>query len=381
MTDATQKTEFAPAERAPVDEVRRQAMRLRQAPLSRQTLDAVPAIMMILNRQRQIVSANNLLTQRLGLLRPEDVLDLRPDEAFLYVHAAESEGSTCGAVKAVLSSQKGCPAVEECRIATEQGDGLDLRVWTTPLEAENELDTIFTVSDITDEKRRRAPERIYFHDVLNVASGLQGFSELLSQAGAGDSGEFRTVIHQLAASLIEENQAQRDLAAAETGELQVKPVSVSSLALFGELVEAYRRRPDFAGRDIRVAGDSADAALQTDRVLLRRVLGNLLKNALEASRAGDTVTLAARPSGDAVMFTVHNPTVMPEDVQLQMFQRSFSTKGTGWGLGTYSVKLVTERYLKGRVSFVSGPDLGTCFTVRVPLRIQETAAATLGRMS
>jgi CheY-like chemotaxis protein len=58
---------------------------------------------------------------------------------------------------------------------------------------------------------------------------------------------------------------------------------------------------------------------------------------------------------------------MAPHVQLQMFQRSFSTKGRGRGIGTYSVKLLTEKYLKGRVAFTSDPLTGTTFSVMVPL--------------
>ncbi len=57
---------------------------------------------------------------------------------------------------------------------------------------------------------------------------------------------------------------------------------------------------------------------------------------------------------------------MPREVQLQIFQRSFSTKGLGRGLGTYSVRLLTERYLKGSVSFTSSAEFGTTFRVRCP---------------
>lgn len=67
------------------------------------------------------------------------------------------------------------------------------------------------------------------------------------------------------------------------------------------------------------------------------------------------------------MFWVHNPTVMPRKVQLQVFQRSFSTKGKGRGLGTYSVKFLSERYLQGQVFFASTPETGTTFTVHYPL--------------
>ncbi len=51
---------------------------------------------------------------------------------------------------------------------------------------------------------------------------------------------------------------------------------------------------------------------------------------------------------------------------MQMFHRSFSTKGTGRGLGTYSMKLLSERYLGGSVTFRSIPGEGTTFTARYP---------------
>lgn len=60
---------------------------------------------------------------------------------------------------------------------------------------------------------------------------------------------------------------------------------------------------------------------------------------------------------------------MPYDVQLQVFQRSFSTKGIGRGLGTYSIRLLSERYLSGRVSFTSTPEAGTTFYAWYPLEL------------
>jgi sensor histidine kinase regulating citrate/malate metabolism len=96
----------------------------------------------------------------------------------------------------------------------------------------------------------------------------------------------------------------------------------------------------------------------------------MIKNALEACQPGQTVTVGCQQDGADVLFWVHNPTVMPLNVQLQMFQRSFSTKGQGRGLGTYSMKLLSERYLKGRVAFTSREGEGTRFTVVYPRSIQ-----------
>jgi len=50
-----------------------------------------------------------------------------------------------------------------------------------------------------------------------------------------------------------------------------------------------------------------------------------------------------------------------------LFQRSFSSKGSGRGLGTYSMKLFGEKYLDGEVSFESDRIKGTTFTISLPL--------------
>jgi sensor histidine kinase regulating citrate/malate metabolism len=58
---------------------------------------------------------------------------------------------------------------------------------------------------------------------------------------------------------------------------------------------------------------------------------------------------------------------MSQEIQLQIFQRSFSTKGEARGIGTYSIKMFTEQYLGGKVSFVSNPTEKTVFSISLPM--------------
>jgi signal transduction histidine kinase len=90
---------------------------------------------------------------------------------------------------------------------------------------------------------------------------------------------------------------------------------------------------------------------------------NLLKNSLEATPQEGIVTAGCDAFDDKIRFWVRNESVMPQEVQMRIFQRSFSTKGKGRGLGTYSIRLMTENYLNGKVSFVSNETEGTVFSV------------------
>jgi sensor histidine kinase regulating citrate/malate metabolism len=89
--------------------------------------------------------------------------------------------------------------------------------------------------------------------------------------------------------------------------------------------------------------------------LLRRVHPNLIQNTLKGSSPGQTVTLSLTNEG-VPTFPVHNLGVMEEETRLQVFQRSFSSKAEpGRGIGVYSAKLLTEKYLHGSVSSTPRP--------------------------
>jgi signal transduction histidine kinase len=124
-------------------------------------------------------------------------------------------------------------------------------------------------------------------------------------------------------------------------------------------------------RSILIDPQAIEHKLFSDFSLLTRVLGNMCKNALEAIGPEETVTLSCSGSDGKIRFSVHNPGKIPEKAQLQIFQRSFSTKGSGRGLGTYSIKLLSEQYLQGKVGFTSSPAEGTVFFAEYPESIEN----------
>ena len=364
------------ARRAAPQEIERQTRLFANNKLLGFLPNAVPCILLAVNEHRQIVFANERL---LDLLTPEQrkagVLGRRPGEVLDCAHASEDKDgcgatescSLCGAANAVLTGLDGSNDVEECRILRANGEALDLRVWTTPVAMDGARFTIVAALDISHEKRRQALEHIFLHDVGNVASGLKWYVELLQKGNPDSSAEFHDAIGRLSRELLDEIDGQRTLVRAESGQLVLTPERLGTRQLLQEAVQLYRQHPVAHDRHLCLDPNAEDVAFVSDRTLLSRVLCNLIKNALEACRAGETVTVGAAARGESIEFQVHNPGVMPRAVQLQIFRRSFSTKGAGRGLGTYSIKLLTERYLRGRVSFTSTAAQGTTFMVRYPL--------------
>ncbi|MBP7050365.1 MAG: HAMP domain-containing histidine kinase [Phycisphaerae bacterium] len=377
MTAKKMATKFAPAERASPEEVVRQSQLFTGKRFLGMLPDMMPCVLMVLNEHRQIIFSNQRLAD---LVSPErrgkSLLGLRPGEALDCTHGFESEGgcgttefcSLCGAVHAILAGQSGHGDIQECRIIRKHNsEAVDLRIWTTPVVVGEERFTICAALDISHEKRRQALEHIFLHDIYNVAYGLSWYADFLRKGTPDKVEEYADTIHRLCGELIDEIDAQRILLRAESGELTLKPERVSSLQVLHEMIAIYRRHPASHDRELHLDEQAADVALVCDKTLLARILGNMVKNALEACHARETVTVGCTAANSMAKFWVHNPGHMSREVQLQIFQRSFSTKGRGRGLGTYSIKLLTERYLKGSVSFTSTPKAGTTFSVYCPL--------------
>lgn len=381
-------THFAPAGRDTPEELRRRWQVVERAPLLRAAIDAMAQVVLILNERRQTVAVNRCLACLLEH-KKADPLGKRPGEVFECVHAeAGPDGcgtdwhcAACGAVEAILESGRVRGQVtRECRMTVKAPEGfvaMDLRATATLVEVEGERFTVCSIDDVGDEKRLHVLQRMFFHDVLNTAGGIRGYAQVLQEglSTGPDAQRDLARMAQLTDDLIELVHSQRDLVGAEGNRLEVRAEPLRTREFAATLVALYGSHSVAAGRSL-VLGPIWDGQLVTDRRLLGRVLGNLVKNALEATLPGGTVTLACADLGPEVQFSVHNPGVMPPEVQLQVFQRSFSTKeGTGRGIGLYSAKLFGERYLGGKIDFVSREPEGTTFRVTLSKAIPGTAAS------
>jgi signal transduction histidine kinase len=373
-------TQYAPAERAAPEDLDTQRRYFSDAWFFGELLHYVPDMVMIVNGQRQVVYANRSVLEITGAKDLAAVVGKRPGEVLRCKHSDESEGGCgttaycryCGAVNSILASQKGRFAVEEWRLTVEREGGeaaLDLKVWASPMQFGGQRFTFLAIGDIGEEKKRLFLERIFLHDVMNTASALRGFSKLLGTESLDQytRKEFSRRIASLSNRIIDEIEAHRELLAAEHDELTPEVARLNSVQLLTEVFDAYNRPDILDDRGLGIAAGSDAVEFESDRTLLQRVLGNMVKNGIEASIPGERVTMGCRADGTQVAFWVQNPTYMPEKVRLQIFNRSFSTKGSDRGLGTYSMKFLTERYLGGEIGFTSSEDEGTTFTARYPL--------------
>lgn len=145
----------------------------------------------------------------------------------------------------------------------------------------------------------------------------------------------------------------------------------------GEAVRRITAR-DLAGEAVAQLADAqrprvdvvldGEALLAVPTLAVARSIGALLRNGLDASAAGDRVTLRVRTSPSAVEFVVidrgHG---MTPEVLHRVSEPFFTTKepGKGMGLGAFLVRSLAER-LGGELRYESAPGQGTTSTLALP---------------
>ena len=344
-------------------------------------LDLLQEIVIITNISRQIVFANQKALNLTTVDRKEDIYGLLPGKAFncKYEHDAEQPcGETphcarCGSLFALIQSSMGNSTVKEfsfTRYIHGRVETLDVKVAAYPVLFCSEKFIFFTMTDISHEKRRNALEHVFYHDVLNTAGGIRGLASLMIDNNFTDIEFIRDklkLFHRFSDNLIQEIETQRIISYAEIEELDVSIDPFDPCALIEEIASFYKHHQVCEGKTIQLIKEGGSILMESDRNLVSRVLGNMLKNALEATEKGGTVDFGYRVENGKVEFQTRNAGYIPKNIQLQIFSRSFSTKGLRRGLGTYGMKMISEQFLEGKVFFYSSENEGTVFKAVYPV--------------
>jgi signal transduction histidine kinase len=109
---------------------------------------------------------------------------------------------------------------------------------------------------------------------------------------------------------------------------------------------------------------------------VKQILYNLILNAIQASPAGETVTVQIAGDQDEIAVAVEDQGPgIPADVLPRIFDPFFSTKTdathVGMGLGLSVSRSVIEA-LGGRIEVESEPGQGSTFTAVFPVRVDAT---------
>jgi signal transduction histidine kinase/DNA-binding NarL/FixJ family response regulator len=159
-----------------------------------------------------------------------------------------------------------------------------------------------------------------------------------------------------------------DLSRLDAGHIRPQMQHASLDAILERLRSQYADLAESGGLALDL--DGGGTSVYTDPVLLERILGNLIANAIRYTERG-SVEVVALPDQDAVLVEVRDTGIgIPERDQARVFDEFFQggnahrDRRTGLGLGLAIVRRLAS-ILDVAVSLESAEGKGTCFTLRV----------------
>jgi len=371
------ETYFAPAKRTDPKTFEDQIKAVSHSVVMSTLLTTMAGLLLVLNQDRQVVALNSEFLKHIGIDDPEKVLGLRLGQILSCEHADELPngcGTTpdcvsCGAAISIMAAIDDDRETQRvCALSAEKDqvkNDVCLLVRAKPIVVEKRRWILLFAQDVTKQHFWVNLERVFFHDISNIMSILVGNVELALDDHPDD--EIIKELEQAALRLSAEVSLQKSLAREKDATYLSNKSKIPLKNIRDELRLVVSGHGQGKNKQVIEDWQNEDKTVLTDSILVIKILSNMVINALEATPEGGTIRIRSRFENNDVIFEVANDQAIPQDLSNRIFQRHFSTKsGPGWGLGTYSMKLFGERYLKGRVSFTSSEETGTVFSLAIP---------------
>jgi signal transduction histidine kinase len=208
------------------------------------------------------------------------------------------------------------------------------------------------------------------HEIRNPLSTIGMNLELLAEELAEeDSARARRMTKRISA-LQEECSSLEDilnafLQFARAGELKLHEGNLNEEV--SEYISFLDPQARAAHVELRPHLDAALPSVQMDTGLVRQVLANLGRNALQAMPTGGSLDFLTQRKDDRVILQVIDTgNGMTDATRKQMFDAFFSTRSGGSGLGLPTVRRIVEAH-QGTISCESESGRGTRFTISLPM--------------
>lgn len=181
------------------------------------------------------------------------------------------------------------------------------------------------------------------HEIRNPLGSISGSIEMLREASGLTEEDRRLcdIVHREAARLNHLVSDMMDLA----GPKRPEPQEVDVDALAREVVALASRSDRSGSGDVTVtyAGPGRPTIAWCDPAQMRQVLWNLVRNGVQATGAGTTVTVSVRSTRDRIELAVtdEGPGIAPEAAE-KIFDAFYTTRAGGAGIGLAVVRRIID---------------------------------------
>ena len=211
------------------------------------------------------------------------------------------------------------------------------------------------------------------HELRTPVSVVRATADVMLSRDHRDESEYREAVTIVGAQARRLGRLVDDmlvLARADAGGYPIRPVDL----YLDELVDDCRRAVAVLAteRGVTIRSQaSPEIPLRGDEDLLRRLILNVLQNAVQHTPSGRSVAVEIRQDAEAVRVLVidEGAGIPPEDQQRifdRFVQLDASRRGQGTGLGLPIARWIAEAHSGTLVLERSGPD-GSTFSVSLPI--------------
>ncbi|MEO0248656.1 MAG: HAMP domain-containing sensor histidine kinase [candidate division WOR-3 bacterium] len=201
------------------------------------------------------------------------------------------------------------------------------------------------------------------HDLKSPLVAIAGFAMRIKE-GKGDATQAAQMIVETAQGM--EKTAVGLLGFARPVELELKEEAVADI--LRRVYDVCQEKARHAEVTLNIDMPGEQVMVSLDGLQMQRALTNLVDNAIDASRKGQSVNVRILVEGEHIAIRVRDHgSGMDADTLHNLFVPFYSTKSKGTGLGLATAKKIIDQH-QGTIHVESRPGTGTEITVRLPLQ-------------
>jgi PAS domain S-box-containing protein len=215
------------------------------------------------------------------------------------------------------------------------------------------------------------------HELRSPLTAILGYTGLMLGAAPGslDAERQAEFLARIAASgdyMLRLVNNLLDLRRMESGVEQLQPSTIHVDRILQLVVAMARPRATEKQVELTLDVEPGLRPVLTDELLVRRIIDNLISNAIKYTPAGGSVKVEAGQRGDTIQVAISDTGIgLSEEEQAMLFQRFFRSsrpearqeRGTGLGLALVQESI---RRLGGHIAVSSRMGEGSTFTVSIP---------------
>jgi PAS domain S-box-containing protein len=358
---------------------------------ARETLEAAPSGMVVVNECGRIESVNAQAERLFGYSR-EELLGLSIDQlvpepgrgGHASFRARYHEAATqrpMGTAKAALFARR------------RDGSVFPVEIGLNPLQGSSAGLVLASVLDVSQrhdaeqalrEADRRKDEFISLlaHELRNPLAPVRNSVEIVKRLAPGDARLQRAVdiIDRQVTHMARLLDDLLDVSRIARGKVELRLERCDLAVLSGEVAEDYRASLEAAGLSLLVRERSGPLWVDGDPVRLAQVMGNLLTNAQRFNQEGGSieVVIDADPEMKSAVIKVANSGVGMDAPMLsrlfapfQQAEQDLARSKGGLGLGLALTKGLAELHGGTITAQSEGFGRGAVFTMKLPLALSD----------